>query len=493
MNTITTVVETNSVSHVSHSSSITPQHEGYGGGGGYVPPNTSFGQQPESGTHHSYNPGGGYVPPNASFGQQPESGTHHSYNPFHHHDQSGGGGSAGGGLDLHNRPTYRVYCKANPDFHLTIRDGQVVLARSDPSDHFQDWFKDEKFSTKVKDEEGSPCFSLVNKATGQSMKHSVGAGHPVHLVSYNPDTLDESVLWTMSKDFGDGYRTMRMVNNVHLNVDAFHGDKKSGGVHDGTTIVLWKWNKGDNQLWKVVPNPRYWLRASSAIEKSDFPDPKIREEEDFVIVEDSNAPVQMEEKEIDDGDDNFLDHENYEGTDSSVGSESDLYSQRTYKIYCKAAPDFHLTVRDGQVVLARSDPSDPFQNWFKDKAFVKQLKDEEGRPCFALVNKATAQSIKHAVGGGHPVELAPYYLDVFDESVLWTLSKDFGHGYRTMRMVNDISLNMDAFQGDEKSGGVHDGTKIVLWGWNHGDNQLWKDTYTMLLHCTPGSLLNVAQ
>lgn len=75
----------------------------------------------------------------------------------------------------------------------------------------------------------------------------------VQLMPYNPDVLDESVLWTESKDIGDGYRAVRMVNNIRLNVDAFHGDKKSGGVRDGTTIVLWEWNKGDNQRWRIVP------------------------------------------------------------------------------------------------------------------------------------------------------------------------------------------------------------------------------------------------
>lgn len=75
----------------------------------------------------------------------------------------------------------------------------------------------------------------------------------VQLIPYNADVLDESILWTQGKDLGDGFRTVRMVNNIRLNVDAFHGDKKSGGVHDGTTIVLWEWNKGDNQRWKIIP------------------------------------------------------------------------------------------------------------------------------------------------------------------------------------------------------------------------------------------------
>lgn len=64
---------------------------------------------------------------------------------------------------------------------------------------------------------------------------------------------------------GDGYRAIRMVNNIRLNVDAFHGDKKSGGVHDGTTIVLWEWNKGDNQLWRIVPYCKFLYTKSREI------------------------------------------------------------------------------------------------------------------------------------------------------------------------------------------------------------------------------------
>ncbi|XP_010517241.1 PREDICTED: extensin-2 [Camelina sativa] len=154
---------------------------------------------------------------------------------------------------LAGRATVKVYSKAEPNYYLTIRDGKVILAPANPSDEAQHWYKDEKYSTRVKDADGHPCFALVNKATGEAMKHSVGATHPVHLIRYDPDRLDESVLWTESKDLGDGYRTIRMINNTRLNVDAFHGDSKSGGVRDGTTIVLWDWNKGDNQRWKIFP------------------------------------------------------------------------------------------------------------------------------------------------------------------------------------------------------------------------------------------------
>lgn len=77
--------------------------------------------------------------------------------------------------------------------------------------------------------------------------------HQVRLVPYDPEYLDESVLWTESRDVGRGFRCIRMVNNIYLNFDAFHGDKDHGGVHDGTTVVLWKWCNGDNQSWKILP------------------------------------------------------------------------------------------------------------------------------------------------------------------------------------------------------------------------------------------------
>ncbi|KAH6788424.1 hypothetical protein C2S51_003430 [Perilla frutescens var. frutescens] len=153
--------------------------------------------------------------------------------------------------ELANKPSVRMFCKAESNYYLTIRDGKVVLAPSNSADLHQHWIKDEKFSTRVKDEEGFPSFALVNKATGQALKHAVGATQPVELTHYNSNALDESVLWTESKDLGDGYRAIRMVSNIKLNVDAFNGDKKHGGVHDGTRIVLWEWKKDANQRWKI--------------------------------------------------------------------------------------------------------------------------------------------------------------------------------------------------------------------------------------------------
>lgn len=77
------------------------------------------------------------------------------------------------------QPTVKVYCRANPNYAMSVRDGKVVLAPANPRDDYQHWVKDMRWSTSVKDEEGYPAFALVNKATGQAIKHSLGQSHPV--------------------------------------------------------------------------------------------------------------------------------------------------------------------------------------------------------------------------------------------------------------------------------------------------------------------------
>ncbi|KAL7596125.1 hypothetical protein Lser_V15G28749 [Lactuca serriola] len=150
-----------------------------------------------------------------------------------------------------NKPTVRFYTKIKTDYSLTIHDGAPVIAPTNSSDLHQHWIKDEKFSTRVKDEEGFPSFALVNKATGQALQQPTDPAHkPVQLTEFNPYTLDLSVLWTESKDLGDGFHAVRMVDNIKLNIDASIGDT---GIHDGTEILLWEWNKNDNQRWKTEP------------------------------------------------------------------------------------------------------------------------------------------------------------------------------------------------------------------------------------------------
>ncbi|KAL6626559.1 hypothetical protein ACP70R_030285 [Stipagrostis hirtigluma subsp. patula] len=207
---------------------------GGGGGGGYGGGAPEYGH--EGRPHHGG--GGGYGGGGSEYG--------HEGRPHH--------GGGGGGAPPVRQQTHRIYCKAGEDnYSLAARDGKVCLVRTDRDDDTQHWIKDMKYSTRVKDEEGYPAIVLINKATGEALKHALGQSHPVRLASYNPDYLDESVLWTESRDVGNGFRCIRMVNNIYLNFDALHGDKDHGGVRDGTTLVLWEWCEGDNQRWKIVP------------------------------------------------------------------------------------------------------------------------------------------------------------------------------------------------------------------------------------------------
>ncbi|PWA57123.1 Ricin B lectin domain-containing protein [Artemisia annua] len=135
-----------------------------------------------------------------------------------------------------------------PKCYVPALPGHVVVVYIS-DDH---WVKDDKFGKNIKDEEGYTSFALVNKATGQALKHSIGVTYPVQLVDYNPGKLDKTVLWTMGRNLGDGYRAIRAVDNIHLNLDAYEGIPKLGGVHDGTHIVLWDWFGNDKQKWTIV-------------------------------------------------------------------------------------------------------------------------------------------------------------------------------------------------------------------------------------------------
>jgi hypothetical protein len=61
----------------------------------------------------------------------------------------------------------KIFCKANEGYCFAIHDGTLVLAPSDSCDEHQHWLRDMRLGTAVKDEEGNPVFSLVNKASRQ--------------------------------------------------------------------------------------------------------------------------------------------------------------------------------------------------------------------------------------------------------------------------------------------------------------------------------------
>ncbi|KAK8943191.1 hypothetical protein KSP39_PZI008838 [Platanthera zijinensis] len=213
-----------SVNHVTHDPGYdaTPpfsgnpvQHISHDSGPGYAPPPPFF----RNPVHHvSHDSGPGYSPPPPFFSSSlaPESLGQH----VAHESQYGSeGASYGREEDLHrSRPGYsetvshessdggamnrqrtvRIFTKADENYSLSIIDGKLILTRTDRSDERQHWIKDLKYSTKIKDEEGFPGFALVNKATGEALKHSFGATHPVDLdslcISASTATTDDDVM-----------------------------------------------------------------------------------------------------------------------------------------------------------------------------------------------------------------------------------------------------------------------------------------------------------
>ena len=96
----------------------------------------------------------------------------------HHHHHNQPAPSASGP----NLQVFKIFCRANENYCLTVRDGAaVVLAPANAEDIHQHWYKDTRFCTGVKDEEGMPASALVNKATGLAFKHSLGQSHPVYM------------------------------------------------------------------------------------------------------------------------------------------------------------------------------------------------------------------------------------------------------------------------------------------------------------------------
>lgn len=48
------------------------------------------------------------------------------------------------------------------------------------------WIKDERMSTRVTDSTGAHAFALINKATGQALKHAPGDLEQVDYQSFHP-------------------------------------------------------------------------------------------------------------------------------------------------------------------------------------------------------------------------------------------------------------------------------------------------------------------
>ncbi|PVH32764.1 hypothetical protein PAHAL_9G481400 [Panicum hallii] len=312
--------------------------------------------------------------------------------------------------------TFRIHCRASDDLGLAIVGGEPVLTKANGRDDRQLWLKDLTYGAGVTDEAGSPAFALVNKATGEALKHSLGHGHPVravrlHLAGY----VDESVLWAESdEDLGDGFRRVHMLNNIDFIFDAEASIPDLGGARDGTRLILFRWNGGLNQQWRIAPH-----RAPAA------------------------AVAELPEH------------------------------ARPVRILCQSGQGLSLTVRDRTAVLARADDEDECQCWIQSFRNTGHVTDGAGHRAFALVNRATGKALGHC-RGDEQVYLAGHNPDSVDVALLWTQSNDLGQGFHNIRTVSDVDTVLDAANAVPEVGGAHDGTPVIVFPWNDGSNQKWK-------------------
>ncbi|GLJ52787.1 hypothetical protein SUGI_1124380 [Cryptomeria japonica] len=313
----------------------------------------------------------------------------------HHHDQQYPARPPNPLVSVQGN-TVKIYCEADPDYYLANLNGHVIMAAANESDPNQQWIMDTSWSVRAKDEAGFPAFALINRATGQTLRHGRSESERVTLGPYRLDDLNEAILFTQSGYVGKGYQCIRPVNNIQFNLEAvLEVDKHHRGLYEGAEIALFKWNKKENQKWKITPI----LSSSHGASRP------------------GSLPPQ------------------------SSGEEPQAPSVR---VYCEANPNFFMAARGHLATLALGIPHDPHQQWIKVDSWGLKVKDEVGFPAFALVNKATKQALKHGNQEWDQIYLADYNPNKLDESVLWTQSEDVEHGYQCLRPVNNIRLNMDA-------------------------------------------------
>ncbi|KAL2609166.1 hypothetical protein R1flu_027739 [Riccia fluitans] len=145
----------------------------------------------------------------------------------------------------------KILCQARPDCNLAVRHQEVVLVPADDNDPCQTWIKYESWNTVIKDSTGVPAFTLINRDTGKALRHAEGPEAPVLLEEFESNVPKEVILWTTSTDLSDGYRAIRPVNNIHLNLAAGHGLEEHGGVKDGSRVILSRWKQESNQRWMI--------------------------------------------------------------------------------------------------------------------------------------------------------------------------------------------------------------------------------------------------
>ncbi|KAL6653073.1 hypothetical protein ACP70R_011998 [Stipagrostis hirtigluma subsp. patula] len=147
-------------------------------------------------------------------------------------------------------PKVRIFCKRNPNFHVAVRGGAVVLAPANCSDETQLWYQDYSSTGKLAANDGCrKPFTLVNVATGQAMLSPTDGSRPVKLAPYDYNNcVPLSTLWTQGAVRDDGYYQVKVLRDEYQALNGL-----GGGVRDGTVVGIYPSQPvSDNAIWKIT-------------------------------------------------------------------------------------------------------------------------------------------------------------------------------------------------------------------------------------------------
>ncbi|KAF7034011.1 hypothetical protein CFC21_045082 [Triticum aestivum] len=150
-----------------------------------------------------------------------------------------------------SRTTCWIHSRMSDDSVVAIINGEVVMTNANRSDERQLWWKHLIYEDGLKDEAGNPGFVLVNKGTGDALKHPpMDPSRWIETIKFDQAHLDESIQWAESGDLGAGFRQIYRINKIDYHLNAY-----GGSAQEGTRLQLYPANGQifNNELWKITP------------------------------------------------------------------------------------------------------------------------------------------------------------------------------------------------------------------------------------------------
>ncbi|XP_038694406.1 ricin B-like lectin EULS3 isoform X1 [Tripterygium wilfordii] len=143
----------------------------------------------------------------------------------------------------------RIFNEAVPGCCLSIRHGKVILATTSSRDPTQHWYKNTQYAGQTTDTSGHHAFALVNKSTGEALRHPHGHefNSPVELVDFVEHSINSAILWTKQYVNGGASPIWRL-NHFDKNLDV---QQVSG---NGSIVCMSNVTNALSEYWTIVPH-----------------------------------------------------------------------------------------------------------------------------------------------------------------------------------------------------------------------------------------------